>query len=111
MHPITRGARSAALVARAAEVDISNCFPARDRLLYPDSEPPPTRRYIKNAPIWRRAVASYYDIPLDKAKEVLLCALYGYHAPRNEIADPPHAPPFVDWPSEDMGAVRNKIRS
>ena len=74
-HVITRDDMSSALVDRAVAVDISNCFTACARLLYPDSEHPAVRRYIKHAPLRRRAVASYYDIPLAKAVGFLICAL------------------------------------
>ena len=62
MQAVTREARSAAIVAGAVEVDICNCYPACARLLYPDSELPAVQKYVKNAPHWRRAVDSYYDI-------------------------------------------------
>ena len=71
----------------------------------------PSGNILKNAPLWRRASASYYDIPIAKAKEVLLCALYGYLTPRGKIAESPHTLPFVDWLAQDVGKVRDKICS
>ena len=93
MQNITREAMSSALVSGAVDVDICNFFPACASLLYPDAELLAVRKYIKNAPLWRRAVAGYYDIPIVQAKAVLLCALYGYLTPRDEITESPHTPP------------------
>ena len=109
MQNITREAMSSALVSGAVDVDICNFFPACASLLYPDAELLAVRKYIKNAPLWRRAAASYYDIPTVKAKEVPLCALYGYLTPMGKIAESPHTLPFVDWLAQDMEKVRGKI--
>ena len=105
----TKEAREAACMTGCLDIDITNCFPNCVLLLYPDRDLGAVKKYVGNTHLWRRAVSVYYNISVDQAKEVLMCALYGFPAPRNSISESPHTLPFVEWLSGDVASVRHEI--
>ena len=109
MQTVTREAREAACMEGYLELDITNCFPSCILLLYPEKDIREVRKYVENTPLWRRAVADYYDINIADAKEVLMCAMYGFPTPRNSISPSPHTLPFVEWLAEDVSGLRGEI--
>ena len=109
LQNLTREARSAAIRRGYLEVDISNCFPPCVLLLYPDMDIPSVRKYNKYKSLWRNAVSLYYEIPAQSAKEVLMCAMYGYPSPRNEISESRDSLPFAERIACDVERVRTAI--
>ena len=110
MQTITRYARAAACLDGYLDIDITNCLPNCILLLYRDSDHGAVRESVGNTLLWRRAVAEYYDISIEEAKEVLMCALYGFPAPRNIISPSPHTMHFVERLSEGASGIRDDIR-
>ena len=106
---ITREERAAACMEGYLELDITNCFPCCILHLYPDRDIRAVRKYVAYTCFWRRAVADYYDINMDEAKGVLMCATYGFPTPRNIISPSPHTMPFVEWITEDVRVAREEI--
>ena len=51
----------------------------------------------------------YYEIPTQSAKEVLICAMYGYTSPRNEISEPRDSVTFAGRLAFDVKRVRIAI--
>ena len=105
----TREARSEAFRIDYVEVDISNCFPSCVLLLYPDMDIPSVRKYNKYTSLLRKSVSMCYEIPTRSAKAVLMCAMYRYPAPRQEISDPRYSVPCVEWIAFDVERVRVAI--
>ena len=68
--------------------------------------PPAVKRYNKYTSLWRKAVSMYYAIPTHSANEVLMCATYGYPAPRNEISESRDSVLFLEWLAFNVGRVR-----
>ena len=67
---------------------------------------PSVRKYNKYTSLRTKSVPMYYEIPTHSAKEVLMCAMYGYPAPRNEISEPRDSVPIAEWLAYDVGRVR-----
>ena len=109
LQTLTKEAREAACAAGRLDIDITNCFPNCVTPLYPDRDLGAVQKYVGNTHLWRRAVSEYYNISADPAKELLMCALYGFPTPRNSISESPHVLPFAEWLSEDVGALRQEI--
>ena len=110
MQKVTREVRTVACLEGYVDIDITNCFPnSPPPLLYAARDLGAARKYAPNTPLWRRAVAEYYDIIIGEAKDVLMCALYGFHTPRNSISPPPHTLPFVEWLPDAVRGVRKEI--
>ena len=109
MQKVTREEREASCMEGYLELDIANCPPSCILLLYPEKDIRAVRKYVEGAPLWRRAVADYYDINIAEAKEVLMCAMYGFPTPRNFMSPSPHTLPFVEWLAEDFKGARGKI--
>ena len=109
LQTLTKEAREAACTAGCLEIDITNCFPNCVALLFPDRDLGAVQKYVRNTHLWRRAVREYYNISADQAKELLMCALYGFPTPRNSISESAHALPFVEWLSEDVWELRQEI--
>ena len=82
MQTVTREARRAACLEGYLDIDITNCFPNCITPLYTGRDLGAVRKYTSNTPLWRRAVAEYYDISIEESKEVLMCELYGFPYPQ-----------------------------
>ena len=70
---------------------------------------PAVRKYKKYTSLWANSVSMCYKIPNHFAKDVLMCAMYGYPSPRNGISESRNSVPFAERIAFDVERVRIAI--